>query len=258
MNQSGIGNYDIMDSEKLIYIPLFLFYLMACGPNESEEELAEPVPAVSDENVLNTLTDTEKSDGWELLFDGMSTQGWHSYLGDVPEGWKVEGDILYSEGGNGDIVTDAEFEEFELLVEWKIEDQGNSGVFYHVIEAPEYPRIHHTGPEFQIIDDENYPQVLKEDQKTGAISDLKAPDMLASNPPGEWNHARILVRGGIVEHWLNGKKVVEADMNSKEWEELVANSKFAEFGYAKTGKGRIGLQDHGDPVAFRNIKIRGL
>ncbi len=247
-----------MNSEKLIYIPLFLLYLMACGPNKSKEDLEEAVPAESNENDLNTLTDTEKSEGWELLFDGVSTQGWHSYLGDENTGWQVEDGILFTEGGNGDILTDDEFEDFELLVEWKIEDQGNSGVFYHVKEAPEYPRIHHTGPEFQLIDDENYPQELKENQKTGAISDLKAPEVLTSNPPGEWNHTRILVKGGIVEHWLNGEKVVEADMNSKEWEELVANSKFGEFDYATTDKGRIGLQDHGDPVAFRNIKIRVL
>jgi hypothetical protein len=245
-----------MNSEKLIYIPLFLIYIMACGPNESKEAMEEGAPAVTDEKALNILTETEKAEGWELLFDGVSTQGWHSYLGDDATGWQVEGGILYTEGGNGDIVTDAEFEDFELLVDWKIEEQGNSGVFYHVIETPEYPRIHHTGPEFQLIDDENYPQELLDTQKTGAISDLKAPKVFASKAPGEWNHTRILVQEGHVEHWLNRQKVVEAEMGSPEWEDLVANSKFAEFDYAKVRKGRIGLQDHGDAVAFRNIKIR--
>ncbi|WP_114750244.1 3-keto-disaccharide hydrolase [Pleomorphovibrio marinus] len=246
-----------MQSAKFIYTPFLLIWIMACSPNESKEDRAGEKSIETNELALNTLTDTEKAQDWELLFDGVSTQGWHSYLGDETT-WQVAGGILYTEGGNGDIVTDAEFEDFELLVDWKIQDQGNSGVFYHVIEAPEYPRIHHTGPEFQLIDDENYPQELLDTQKTGAISDLKAPDVLASNSPGEWNHTRIVVQEGQVEHWLNGEKVVEAEMGSPEWEELVANSKFAEFDYAKVRKGRIGLQDHGDPVAFRNIKIRVL
>jgi hypothetical protein len=247
-----------MNLMKLIYIPVFLIYLMACSSNESRIEEQVDVSTESNEIALNTLTEAEKAEGWELLFDGVSTQGWHSYLGDNTTGWQVEGGLLYTEGGNGDIVTDAEYEDFELLVDWKIEDQGNSGVFYHVIEDPEYPRIHHTGPEFQLIDDKNYPQELMDNQKTGAISDVKAPTVLASKAPGEWNHTRILVQKGHVAHWLNGKKIVEAEFDSPEWKDLVAKSKFAAFDYAKVRRGHIGLQDHGDAVAFRTIKIREL
>jgi hypothetical protein len=247
-----------MNSEKFIYIPLFLIFLTACDPNVSKEGTEAAISAESKQRALNTLTEAEKAEGWELLFDGVSTQGWHSYLGDNTTGWQVEGGLLYTEGGNGDIVTDREFKNFELKVDWKIEDQGNSGVFYYVREAPEYPRIHHTGPEFQIIDDDNYPQKLMDNQKTGSISDVKAPIAITSKVPGVWNQTRILAKDGHVEHWFNGEKLVEAEMDSSGWKELVTNSKFAAFDYGKVLKGRIGLQDHGNPVAFRNIKIRVL
>lgn len=161
-------------------------------------------------------------------------------------------------GKQGDIVTDQEFENFELVAEWKIEEQGNSGIFYHVVEQAEYPRMHETGPEFQIIDDQNYPQELMENQKTGANSDVKAPSAAAANPPGTWNQVRIRVNKGKVVFWLNGQQIDDYDMESAEWQELVAKSKFAPMDYAKVRRGKIGLQDHGGPVAFRNIKIRKL
>ena len=213
---------------------------------------------ISAEQLPNTLSDQEKTDGWKLLFDGNNIQGWHTYLKDAPPTWVVQDGALYTPGKQGDIVTNEEYENFELVVEWKIEDQGNSGIFYHVVESPDYPRMHETGPEFQIIDDQNYPQELTESQKTGANSDVKAPTSAASNPPGEWNHTRILVDGGKVTFWLNDQKINEYDMESTEWQESVAASKFAPMDYAKVRKGRIGLQDHGGPAAFRNIKVRML
>ena len=247
-----------MKSKKLVYIPILLIYMVACSSNEPREGETADIPAESHEKALNALTMAEKDEGWELLFDGESTQGWHNYLEEGITGWKVEGGILYTEGGNGDIVTDKEFENFEFKLDWKIQDQGNSGVFYYVREAPKSLRIHHTGPEYQIIDDDNYPQKLMDNQKTGAISDLKAGSAIPSKVPGVWNHTRILAHDGHVEHWFNGDKVAEAEMDSSEWKELVANSKFAAFEYGKVLKGNIGLQDHGNPVAFRNIKIRVL
>ncbi|HSI76485.1 MAG TPA: DUF1080 domain-containing protein [Lunatimonas sp.] len=247
-----------MKSKALVYIPIILIYMMACSSSEPREGETADIPAESDEKALNALTTAEKDEGWELLFDGESTQGWHNYLEEGITGWKVEGGILYTEGGNGDIVTDREFENFELKVDWKIEEQGNSGVFYYVREAPEYPRIHHTGPEFQIIDDDNYPQKLMDNQKTGSISDVKAPIEITPKVPGVWNHTRILAKNGHVEHWFNGEKVAEAEMDSPEWKDMVSNSKFADFDYAQIQRGHIGLQDHGDRVAFKNIKIKVL
>src|SRR5690606_36966091 len=157
-------------------------------------------------------------------------------------------------GKQGDIVTDDVYENFELSLEWKIESQGNSGVFYNVVESSENKRMYETGPEFQIIDDSNYPQELTEQQKTGALSDVIAPSELTSTKSGEGNHTKIIVKNGNAEHWLNGKKILEYDLNSEELKNQIANSKFSTLpSYAKSLKGRIGLQDHGGPVYYKNI-----
>lgn len=250
-----------MKKENLFFSAVISALLFtACGTSnensQSDNQVsAEPLMA---EQKINSLSEAEKADGWQLLFDGESTNGWHNYLKNTLEGWQVEDGILFTPGKQGDIVTDREYENFEITLDWKIEEQGNSGVFFHVVEDPKYKRIHETGPEFQIIDDENYPQELTENQKTGANSDVKAPTELAANAPGSWNSTRILVNQGHVEHWLNNKKILEYDMDSPEWKQLVADSKFATMDYAEVRKGRIGLQDHGGPVFFRNIKIREL
>lgn len=206
----------------------------------------------------NVLSSKELRAGWKLLFDGKSTAGWHNYLKDDVKGWQVKDGILFTEGKNGDLVTDQLYENFELTADWKIKEKGNSGIFYYVIEDKKYARIHMTGPEFQIIDDVNYPQQLQENQKTGSISDVKAQTILASNPVGEWNSTRIVVKNGQVTHYLNGKKVVESKINSPEWNDLVKASKFAVFDYAKVLKGSIGIQDHGGYVGYKNMKIRTL
>lgn len=242
-----------MKSQISIYLPLFLFYLIACGPGEPDEGEETILNANS---ATNSLTTAEKAEGWELLFDGSSAQGWHAYLGDENIGWLVADGILSTPGGQGDIVTDEEFGDFELSLEWKIMEGGNSGIFYFVIEDTEYPRMLMTGPEFQIIDDENYPQELKDNQKTGSNSDVLAPESFNAHSPGNWNSSRIISMGGKIEHWLNGEKILSFDANSHEWRSAIANSKFSEFDYAEKLEGRIGLQDHGGPVAFKNIKIK--
>lgn len=196
---------------------------------------------------------------WQQLIQDNSTAGWHSYLGDSTTGWEVQDGVLFTFGNNGDIVTDEVYENFELSLEWMIEEQGNSGVFYHVDEKPENERIHMTGPEFQIIDDSNYPQELTDEQKTGALSDVIAPAVAAANPVGEWNETKIIVNSSAVEHWLNGEKILEYRLNSEDLKEQIANSKFESLpNFAKAGRGRIGLQDHGDPVYYKNVKIKKL
>ncbi len=206
----------------------------------------------------NLLTAREKRAGWQLLFDGKTTAGWHNYLKDTLTGWQVKDGVLFTNGKNGDIVTDRHFTDFELAAEWKIDAQGNSGIFYYVQEDKKYARMYLTGPEFQIIDDNDYPQQLNENQKTGSASDVKAPLSLAARPAGEWNLTRIVARNGHIEHWLNGRRVVEYTIGSPEWAALVRESKFAPFDYAKVLKGSIGLQDHGGFVAYKNLKIREL
>lgn len=240
-------------------LALILGLSASCGsPSESKkaQQRKSSISSNDEEKRFNVLSDTEKAEGWQLLFNGKTTDGWHNYLKDGIEGWEVKEGVLLTPGKQGDIVTDQEYENFELVAEWKIEEQGNSGIFYHVVEDPAYPRMHETGPEFQIIDEANYPQELTENQKTGANSDVLAPTSLASKPPGEWNHTRISVQQGKVEFWLNGEKIITYDMESPEWQQLVADSKFAPMDYAKVRKGHIGLQDHGGPTAFRNLKIK--
>jgi len=248
-----------MNKDKLLLTSMLAALLSGCGPSETtsesknQDEVNMPTQLPN-----NSLSDKEKREGWKLLFDGNTAQGWHTYLTNNPPAWEIREGELFTPGKRGDIVTDEEFENFELLVDWKIEAQGNSGIFYHVVEHPDYPRMHETGPEFQIIDDENYPQQLTENQTTGSNSDVKGPSMAASNPPGDWNQTRIRVDGGHVTFWLNGNMINEYDMESAEWKKLVSESKFAPLDYAKVSKGRIGLQDHGGPVWFKNIKIKVL
>ncbi|MFO7826515.1 MAG: DUF1080 domain-containing protein [Cyclobacterium sp.] len=247
-----------MQLEKFIYIVLIFLTISACGSGDRKEKEMPEVAVTAGPEVPNRLTEAEKAEEWELLFDGVSTQGWHGYLGAATTDWKVKDGVLYTDGGSGDLVTDELFSDFELKVDWKIETHGNSGIFYFVVESPEYPRIHHTGPEFQIIDDENYPQELQDNQKTGANSDVLAPSSMEARAPGNWNRTRIVSRAGKMEHWLNGKQILAFDANSPEWRSAVAASKFSAFDYAMQLYGKIGLQDHGGPVWFKNIKIRKL
>lgn len=195
---------------------------------------------------------------FKALFNGENMDGWHAYNSDEPLRWSVKDGVMFTLGGNGDIVTDSEYQNFELEVEWKINKGGNSGIFYYVQEKDEYKYIWHTGPEFQIIDDMNYPIDLLEKQKTGACSDVLPPTKLTSHSPGEWNSTRIIIFNGNVEHWLNGELVLRYSMDSQLWKDGVEESKFSDLDYAKVRKGKIGLQDHGDPVYFRKIRIRKL
>jgi hypothetical protein len=159
----------------------------------------------------------------------------------------------------GDIVTEAVFDNFELSVEFLLSHEANSGIFYRAIESPNEPIWHHA-PEYQLLDDSAYIAMETMDMHThltGDNYDLHASGVTASNPIGEWNHARIVVDGAHVEHWLNGHLTVEYDLWTPEWERLVSESKFADYpGYGRATSGHIGLQDHGHTLRYRNIKLR--
>lgn len=206
-------------------------------------------------NLLESLTNRSN---WEVLIHENYSDIWHEYNSEKPANWAVKDGILYTTGGNGDIVTNKEYGNFELEVEWKIKKGGNSGICYYVVEGEKYKNMWETGPEFQIIDENNYPIELLEKQKTGSCSDVLPPTELASNPPGDWNHTRIVAKNGNIEHWLNGKLILSFSMDSVEWKNAVQESKFSKFDYAKVRKGKIGLQDHGNPVYYRKIRIRKL
>lgn len=205
---------------------------------------------------VNVLTQVEMDAGWQLLFDGHTLDGWHGYNRDgLPGGWGVENGMLTRTGEGGDIVTDREFVDFELSVEWKLEPGGNSGIFYRAAEGEEW--IYHSAPEMQILDDERHPDGQNPLTSAGANYGLNAAPRGVVRPVGEWNESRVVVEGSDVEHWLNGTRVVEYVLGGEEWEALVADSKFVEWpAYGRAAKGHIGLQDHGDPVWYRNLKVR--
>ena len=205
---------------------------------------------------MNTLTDAEREAGWRLLFDGRSLDGWRGYnMEGMPGGWTVEDGVLTRVGPGGDIITEAQFADFELAIEWRVEPGGNSGVFYRAAEGEE--RIYHSAPEMQVVDDANHRDGQSPLTRAGANYGLHAAPRGVVRPAGEGNDSRIVVRGSHVEHWLNGTKVVEYELGSVEWAALVADSKFVEWpAYGQAARGHIGLQDHGDRVWYRDIKVR--
>jgi hypothetical protein len=219
----------------------------------------------------NTLTQSEIDDGWVLLFDGETSDGWRSYNGDAfPEkGWVIEDGTIHvigsgkgEAGGGGDIVYDKPFRNFELELEWKVSEGGNSGIFYLAKEIPGTP-IWKSAPEMQILDNEKHPDArLGKDgnRQAGALYDLIPAVPQNANPAGEWNKVGILVYNGTVVHFMNGEKVLEYHLWTDDWYEMVANSKFKDWEeFINTAEeGYIGLQDHGDDVWFRNIKIKEL
>jgi hypothetical protein len=230
--------------------------LVACAtsdPPDSTTTADNPEPAVH-----NMLTASERDAGWRLLFDGATVDGWRGYGSEeVPAGWSAKDGMLQLDGGGGDIITSEEFANFELALEWRIGEGGNSGIFYLAELGSD--AIFMSAPEMQVLDDAGHPN--GQDPLTAAGSNFglyPAPPGIV-RPAGEWNQARIVVEGDRVEHWLNGTRVVEYTLGSAEWADLVKNSKFddwPEYGTARSG--HVGLQDHGDPVWYRNIKIRAI
>lgn len=213
----------------------------------------------------NTLTSKEKKEGWQLLFDGKTTKGWHNYKSDqVGAAWKISDGTLFLDTSNkeekgGDIVTDQEFENYELYLEWKIQPCGNSGVIFNVQESGEYKYVWMTGPEMQVLDNTCHPDAKITKHRAGDLYDLISCSTETVKPAGEWNAARLVSKNGQYEFWLNGVKTVEFVMHTPEWDAMVANSKFKSMpGFGKFSKGKISLQDHSDKVWYRNIKIKPL
>ena len=208
----------------------------------------------------NSLTAAEQSAGWKLLFDGKTLNGWRGYKTEaIGAGWKVEnGALVLTAGKAGDIMTAAEFGDFELTFEWKISEGGNSGVIYRVGlgESASY----RTGPEYQVLDNQKATDNKLGNHLAGSLYDMgpEAPRDLPK-PVGEWNSSRLVVRGWKVEHWLNGKQVVALDLASPAGKAAIAASKFKDWPkFASLSRGHIAFQDHGNVVSFRAIKIRDL
>jgi hypothetical protein len=207
----------------------------------------------------NTLSAAQRAAGWQLLFDGRTTDGWRGWgREDVPPGWQVQDGALTLVGAGGDLVTRESFGDFELALQWRVSAGGNSGLFYRAAGDEQQP-IYACAPEMQVLDNAAHGPDLDPLQSAGADYALHAPAADVTRPPGQWNDARIVARGAHVEYWLNGVELLEFEAWSDDWEARVAASKFAEMpGYGRARRGAIGLQDHGDAVAFRNIRIRPL
>lgn len=245
-----------------------LSFLIACN-----SEPAKPTPK---EPADNELSEQEKTEGWKLLFDGKTLDGWHKY-GGAPVGkmWTVADNAIHlnavkKEGqwqstDGGDIVTNDAYENFELRLDWKIDSCGNSGIIYHIIEdTTKNNHTWKTGPEMQVLDNACHADASIQKHRAGDLYDLVECSTVTVKPHGQWNSVRIVSRDGKVEHWLNGTKVVEIQMfeggkPTQQWLDLIKGSKFPkepapDFGLS--AKGKIALQDHGDNVWFKNIKIK--
>jgi Domain of Unknown Function (DUF1080). len=240
--------------------------------------------AVDSTTNLNALTAQEKKDGWKLLFDGKSTKGWHRYNspGTIGGKWVAENGNLTFIGrhrfrytlegyviemgptdkradGGLDIVTDNAYNDFELNLEWKVSEGGNSGIFYTVLEDPKYDEAWKTSPEMQVLDNYGNKDGIIYKHKAGDLYDLIACKEIVVNPAGEWNRVRVVKNKGAVQHWLNDVLVVEYSLTSPEWKEMISKSKFSSLqDYATAKQCRIGLQDHDNEVWYRNIKIKEL
>jgi hypothetical protein len=225
-----------------ILFPTLLALAAACASPERQE-------------APNTLSESRRRAGWELLFDGRTTDGWRGYRQtSCPAGWQVIDGALTRVAEAGDLVTVDEYQDFVLEFEWRIAPGGNSGVMFHVTEDHDAPW--ETGPEYQILDDAGHKDGLDPLTSAGSNYAMHAPARDVTHPAGEWNQSRLSVVGTHVEHWLNGVEIVEYDLGSDDWKARVAACKWKDRAdYGKRSRGRIALQDHGDRVAYRSLRL---
>jgi hypothetical protein len=220
---------------------------LACGPSPAADEAPPPGE-------------------WLVLFDGRSVDHWRGFQRDdfPTDGWTIDGDALTpkTDGAVVDIITRRQFRNYELELEWRVAPRGNSGIFVHVTEA--HPQVWHTGPEVQVLDDENHPDGRVPETSAGSIYGLVAPGDKALRPAGQYNHSRVVVRGSVIEHVLNGQPVVEIDLDSEDFRSRVAASTFGTLpDFSGAREGHIALQ-HASvsplraPVWFRHVRVRAL
>ncbi len=232
------GNTRVSKSGKLVLLTFIALRCSSVGNSQASADASQPK--------------------WQVLFDGSGPSAWRGFRKpDLPDGWQVVDGALTRVSGGGDIVTRDQFGDFELELEWKLAagGGGNSGIMYRVSETADATYM--TGPEVQVLDDAGHRDGESRLTSAGSNYGLHAAPAGVVRPVGEWNQVRLVARGAHVQHWLNGQKVVEYELWSPNWEALVNRSKFAAWpGYGGGRRGHLALQDHGDWVAYRNIRIR--
>lgn len=254
------------------FFPVLLCGALAVSCNNSSSDKKNETDTTKVTNVpnLNTLTEEQKAEGWQLLFDGNSTAGWHQYGGKpVGSAWKVQEGTLYLDTSikenwqikdGGDIITDGEFENFHLKLEWKIAKDGNSGIIFYIHEDTvlyEWPWM--TGPEMQVLHNEGHSDGKIPKHRAGDLYDLISCSKETVKAPGEWNLAEIKAEKGKLDFYLNGENVVSTMMWDENWKKMIAGSKFKSMpAFGTYTKGKIGLQDHGNMVWYRNVMIKKL
>ncbi len=212
----------------------------------------------------NQLSDQEKADGFTLIFDGKSLEGWKAFRGDAPkEGWHVvDGAITLLKGGAGDLVSKEEYGDFDLRLEFRIAPQGNSGIMFRVSDDAKYRATYLTGPEYQILDPQafdKYDHELQAGNVGGSLYGIIPAKPGFSKPAEQWNNGRILLQENRLQMWINGHQTVDVVLGSEEFKALIADTKFAKWeGFAAMPKGRFALQDHGQEVSFRTIRVKRL
>lgn len=251
-----------------------LFFLVAIAGLAGCNSAETPVPPASDSSRqtsgMDNMSSQNSDTGWTPLFDGKTTAGWHAYgKTDIGKAWKAEAGMLHLDASSkkdwqtaegGDIVTDQEFENYHFKIDWKIAPNGNSGIIFNLKEdTAKYEYPWYTGPEMQVLDNEGHADGKIPKHRAANLYDLIAVSKENVKPVGEWNTAEIVNNRGKLDFYLNGEHVVDTRTDNEAWRKLIAGSKFKSMpDFGKESKGRIGLQDHGDDVWFRNIMIRRL
>jgi len=242
------------------------FSLAACGTGDDKTTTTETDTTTAAPGAGTTTTDT----GFVSLFDGSTLSGWHSYGKSEPgKAWNIDSGAIhlnasskkdYQTNGGGDLVSNDEFENFDLQLDWKISKNGNSGIIFYVNEdTSKYKETWNTGLEMQVLDNDGHPDGKIPKHRAANLYDLIAASPENAKGPGEWNHAEIIANKGKLELYLNGDKVVSTTLWNDEWKQMVANSKFKDMpGWGTFTKGHIALQDHGNDVWYKNIMIKKL
>ena len=246
---------------RILALCLLLLVGQNCRDEDTEQVEKESQEAVrGDYRRVNALTAEEQAEGWALLFDGASLEHWRGFKQNgIPLGWEIRDGAIHFAGGidAGDIITVEQYQDFDLRLEWRVSEGGNSGIFFHVSE--DFDHTWESGPEMQVLDNTAHRDGGKPETRAGTNYALHPASKEVARPAGEWNQVRLVVDGAQVQHWLNGEKIVEYKLWSEDWKARVAKSKFTEMpGYGQSKKGHIALQDHNDPVWYRGIKIRSL